>query len=58
MVCKHCGGEFLERVPRRGLFQRYICRLFGFYPWRCSDCYKVLLYRGRHTLRHKSPKAA
>jgi len=58
MVCKHCGGEFLQRVSRRGLLQKHLFPLFGFYPWFCPDCYKVRLYHVRHALRHDAPKAA
>jgi hypothetical protein len=51
VVCKRCGG-MLSRVRRHGLNRLF--SLFGYYPWKCEDCYKVRLYHARGAVRLKA----
>jgi len=47
-LCPKCGTR-LRRLARRGLFQRAVCPLFGFYPWECFTCREKRMMRTRGT---------
>ena len=47
MKCKVCGSRTLRREPRRGFLRKMLLSWFGFFPWRCEDCYAVRIYRAR-----------
>ena len=38
----------MRRVARQGFLQRQIYSLFGYYPWECGACKKVILLRKRY----------
>ncbi len=45
-LCPKCGTR-LRRLARRGVFQRTLGPLFGFYPWECFTCREKRLVRIR-----------
>jgi hypothetical protein len=53
MICKNCRSYRMRRIKREGLLRKYLAPLFGFYPWRCSDCRTVQLLRSRGKRRSK-----
>jgi hypothetical protein len=47
MLCKHCGSK-LRRLARAGFLQQRVYPLFGFYPWECPVCRKVLMLKKQY----------
>jgi hypothetical protein len=47
MNCRICNQPYLHRKRRRGFLQRFVYSLFGYYPWHCTSCNLVGMYRGR-----------
>jgi len=45
--CPQCGIDMMHRVERRGLWQKRILPLFGYYPWRCNRCGTALMLHKR-----------
>ena len=45
MICQKCGASTLRREERRGFFQLKVFPLFGLYPWECTICREVGMYR-------------
>ncbi len=47
MTCTNCGSHRLRRIKREGFLRKNLAPLLGFYPWRCSVCGSVHLFRAR-----------
>jgi hypothetical protein len=49
MICTYCKSYRIRRIKREGFLRRKLAPLFGFYPWRCSNCgaVQMLKMRGR-----------
>jgi hypothetical protein len=47
MLCPSCNRNGMRRVKRTGLFQTRIFPIFGYYPWECSFCRAVKLFKSR-----------
>jgi len=45
-VCPKCG-DTMRRLARRGLLQKGVLPLFGYYPWECFSCRTKKLVRAR-----------
>lgn len=45
----------MRRLPRMGFLQRKIYPIFGYYPWECSSCrgVKLFKYRGKRRKRQE-----
>jgi uncharacterized Zn finger protein len=52
--CKHCGNGRVFRIFREGYLQEKIYPIFGYYPWECKTCGKVMMLR----LRRKSKSSS
>lgn len=38
LQCSKCSSERVRRVERKGILERRILKLLGYYPWRCATC--------------------
>lgn len=47
VICRTCGADSIIRVERRGLRDRWILPLAGYFPWRCLICRKKVYLRAR-----------
>jgi hypothetical protein len=48
MLCPKCEDDHkLRRIQRKGFLQTRIYPLFGYYPWKCSECEILQLHRDR-----------
>jgi hypothetical protein len=47
MVCPKCQGNRMHRLMRAGFVELKVAPLFGYFPWRCSDCKAELFLRER-----------
>jgi hypothetical protein len=47
LACPICGRDDMKRVSRHGFLQTRVFPLFGFYPWECSHCRAVQLFKNR-----------
>lgn len=55
VLCPRCGSDRIRRIERKGFLQRKVYPIFGYFPWRCSQCRAhVLMMRRR--LRKGSKK--
>lgn len=56
MICKKCKSYRIRRIKREGYLQTKVAPLFGFYPWRCSNCgtVQLLKMRGRPARKRNS----
>ena len=56
MICTNCKSSRVRRIKREGFLRKKLAPLFGFYPWRCSNCgtVQMLKMRGRPTRRRKA----
>jgi hypothetical protein len=48
MVCPKCQSGRMHRLKREGFVELRVAPLFGYFPWRCSDCKAELLLRARN----------
>ncbi len=46
--CQKCESGKVRRVFRDGFLQTKVYPLFGYYPWRCTRCGRVVMLRKRH----------
>lgn len=53
VCCPTCGGDHVHRLERKGLVQRKVFPLFGFYPWHCKGCGAEVMLRKRNRRRRK-----
>jgi len=53
VYCPVCGGDQVYRVERRGVLQKRIYPILGFYPWQCRECDAVVMLRKRNRRRRK-----
>lgn len=51
-ACTRCGSA-LRRLGRKGLLQRFIFPVFGYYPWECFACRRRWLVRTRGQRRFR-----
>jgi hypothetical protein len=54
LVCSACEKPALHRVSRKGLLQRVVFPLFGYFPWQCKGCKSVQLMKKRGSRRRSS----
>jgi hypothetical protein len=47
MICTNCKSYRVRRIKREGFFRIKLAPLFGFYPWRCSNCGTVQMLKMR-----------
>ncbi len=45
--CVVCARGKLRRSERRGILERIVYSLFGYYPWRCTYCRRRTFFRDR-----------
>jgi hypothetical protein len=45
--CPNCAGSDLRRSHRRNVLERYILRMIGLHPYRCTDCDERFYARSR-----------
>ena len=55
--CPRCGSARTSRVRRDGWMQTLVLNRFGLYPWECSGCGKVFLFKSRGKLKRKRADA-
>jgi DNA-directed RNA polymerase subunit RPC12/RpoP len=48
MVCPKCQSWRMHRRRREGFVELKVAPLFGYFPWRCSDCKAELFLRVRN----------
>lgn len=53
-MCSKCAKPTLRRVKRKGFWQKVVLGRFGFYPWECSACRKIIILRNRGQNRRHS----
>jgi hypothetical protein len=53
--CKHCGNV-LRRLPRISFWQRRIYPLFGYYPWECPICRKLVMLKKQYRRKSRSSR--
>ena len=46
LACPKCG-DTMRRLARKGLLQKGVLPLFGYYPWECLGCRTKRLVRAR-----------
>jgi hypothetical protein len=51
--CPQCGSLRTARIKRVGLLQNFVLYRFGLYPWECSGCRKVFMFKNRGKLKRK-----
>jgi hypothetical protein len=52
-VCPHCANPRTARVKRKGLLQTLLWHRLGLFPWECSGCRKIFLFKSRGKLKRK-----
>jgi len=52
-LCPKCGSARTARIKRIGVLQTVVLHHFGIYPWECSGCRKVFLFKNRGRLKRK-----
>ncbi len=57
LKCRACGAKRLRRILRQGFMQLRIYPLFGYYPWECAACRKIVMLRKRHQRRRSARPA-
>ena len=45
--CPTCSDGAPMRINRKGFLQENVLGHFGIYPWKCSGCGSLFLYRSR-----------
>jgi DNA-directed RNA polymerase subunit RPC12/RpoP len=58
VFCPNCGFNRPRRVERKGLMQKYIYPMFGFFPWHCRECHHQFLLRKRDRPRSRDTQRA
>ena len=61
MICPKCQGRKLRRVKRKETLRSRIATVFGYFPWRCSECESGMLLKVRvddSAPRRKSARVA
>lgn len=53
VYCPACGGDRMYRVERKGILQKRVFPIFGFYPWQCKECGAETQLRKRNRRRRK-----
>lgn len=51
--CPKCGTPRTARVKRQGLVQSLILHRFGLYPWECSGCRHIFVFKSRGRLKRR-----
>ena len=46
--CSICGGSHLYRLQRKGIMERGVLSLLGYFPWKCSTCKGTLYMKQRY----------
>jgi hypothetical protein len=52
-LCPKCGSLRASRVKRTGVLQKFVLHYFGLYPWECSGCRTLFLFRNRGQVKRK-----
>lgn len=47
MICANCQSHRMRRIPRKGFLRKLLAPLFGYFPWRCSNCQSVFMLKSR-----------
>jgi hypothetical protein len=56
LKCPDCHANGLRRLPRKGLWQKFIASRLGLYPWECMFCRRTHLFRDRGVRQKPSPR--
>ncbi len=51
--CPRCGGARTTRIKRRGWMQKFVLHHFGLFPWECTGCRRVFLFKYRGRLKRR-----
>ena len=57
MVCASCESYRMRRIKREGFLRERLAPLFGYFPWRCSNCGAIQMLRSRGEQRHSRDAA-
>lgn len=57
VICQRCGRGRVHRVFREGFLQEIVYPWFGYYPWRCTTCGKVVMLRKRRRVKIRGGEA-
>ncbi len=52
MHCQKCGTT-MRRLSRRGFLQQKVFSFFGYYPWECPLCRKLVLLKKQFPRRSR-----
>ena len=53
MHCRDCGTP-MRRLGRTGFLQLKVYPFFGFYPWECPLCRKVMMMKKQYVRKRRS----
>ena len=52
-ACPRCGTPRATRVKRQGILQRLILHRFGMFPWECTGCRCVFMFKDRGKIKRR-----
>jgi hypothetical protein len=52
-LCPKCNSARTARVKRTSLMQRFVLHRFGLFPWECSGCRTVFMFKNRGKLKRR-----
>ena len=52
-LCPRCGSARTARTKRKGLLQTLVLHHFGLFPWECSGCRRIFLFKNRGKLKRR-----
>jgi hypothetical protein len=52
-LCPACESSRTVRVRRKGLMQSLVWHRFGLFPWECTTCRKVFMFKNRGKLKSR-----
>jgi DNA-directed RNA polymerase subunit RPC12/RpoP len=55
LQCVSCGSERVRRIERKGILERRLFKLFGYFPWRCATC-RAKFFLKRRSREGDKPK--
>lgn len=54
VTCPECGSNHMRRLPRQGFLQQKLYAYFGYFPWECPICRKVMMLKHRGKKRQRN----
>ncbi len=52
-LCPKCSSARTARTKRKSLLQRFVLHRMGLYPWECSGCRTVFMFKNRGKLKRR-----